>query len=138
MFEIDREKIKAVAEKYDLEFVVLFGSQATGQTHQKSDVDLAYFPPRNFSSEQESKLYLDTVETIRKNEIDLINLKRASSLLLKQIVGQCSLLYEKQPGNFNEFVLYVFRIYRETAPLRQLEREYVLGKTRDYALQLNQ
>lgn len=137
MIEIDREKIKAVAEKYDLEFVVLFGSQATGQIHSKSDVDLAYFPPRNFLFDQESKLYLDMVETLKKNEIDLINLERASSLLLKQVIDKCSLLYEKHQGSFDEFVLYVFRIYREATVLRRLEKEYVLGKTRDYALQLN-
>ena len=136
--EIDRQKIKAVAEKYDLEFVVLFGSQATGQTHPKSDVDLAYFPPRNLSFDQESKLYLDLVEAVRKNEIDLVNLKQASPLLLKQIVSKSSLLYEKQRGSFNEFILYVYRIYRETASLRRLEKEYVLGKARDYALELSQ
>ncbi|MBI2100771.1 MAG: nucleotidyltransferase domain-containing protein [Candidatus Vogelbacteria bacterium] len=138
MIEIDRERIKAIAEKHGLEFVVLFGSQATGQTHPKSDVDLAYFPPRSFSFGQESKLHLDIVETVRKHEIDLINLKSASSLLLKQVIDRCSLLYEKHRGSFNEFVLYVFRIYDETAPLRRLEKEYVLAKTRDYALQLGQ
>lgn len=70
MMEIDREKIKAVAEKYDLEFVVLFGSQAAGHTHQKSDVDIAYFPPKFFSFDQESKLYLDVVKAVRKNLAD--------------------------------------------------------------------
>ena len=47
--EIDREKIKSVAQKYDLEFVVLFGSQATGQTHSKSDID-------DYETELRSKL----------------------------------------------------------------------------------
>ena len=136
--EIDREKIRAVAEKYDLEFVVLFGSQATGRTHPKSDVDLAYFPPPIFPFDHESKLYLDMVEAIRKNEIDIINLKRASSLLLKQVVDKSLVLYEKHRGDFDEFVLYIFRIYNESAPLRQLEREYVFGKIDDYEAELNQ
>lgn len=55
--EIDREKIKEVAEKYDLEFVVLFGSQATGQTHQKSDVDLGVI---SRSEVDWGKLFVDT------------------------------------------------------------------------------
>ncbi|MFH1170515.1 MAG: nucleotidyltransferase domain-containing protein [Candidatus Vogelbacteria bacterium] len=136
--EVDREKIKKVAEKYDLEFVVLFGSQATGQTHPKSDVDVAYFPPPDLSFDQESRLYLDLIEVLRKKELDLVNFKQSSPLLLKQIVNKSSLLYEKHQGSFNEFVLYVYRIYRETINLRRLEKEYVLGKTRGYALELSQ
>ena len=81
---------------------------------------------------------MDLIEAVRKKEIDLVNLKQASPLLLKQIVSKSLLLYEKHQGSFNEFILYVYRIYRETVNLRRLEKEYVLGRTKDYALELKQ
>jgi len=44
--EINREKIEKIAKKYNLELMVLFGSQATGQTHSRSDVDLGVISKR--------------------------------------------------------------------------------------------
>ena len=47
-----------LANKYNLKLLVLFGSQATGQTHEDSDTDIAYFLlPRSLFDE--SKLIVD-------------------------------------------------------------------------------
>lgn len=130
--------IKTVAERYGLDFVVLFGSQATGKTHAKSDVDIAYLPPVNFSFDEDGQIYLDIVGLVRREDLDLINLRKVSPLLQKQIIDSALLLYEKGPGTFEDFVLRVLRLYRETVALRRLERDYVIGKSREYALELNQ
>ena len=137
MLEIDRQKIKALAEKYSLELVVLFGSKATGQTHENSDIDIAYLPTPDFSVDNEGKLYLDLMETVKNNQLDLVNLKQVSPLLLKQITDQCVVLYERRVSTFNRFVLYVSRLYNESAPLRQLEKDFVLNKTKLYTMQLS-
>ena len=40
-FESKKDAIAEIAKKNNLNFVVLFGSQATGRVHEKSDIDIA-------------------------------------------------------------------------------------------------
>ena len=54
-----KEKVKEIAQKYGLSFVALFGSQATGKTHQKSDIDIAYLSKNDLGLERESNLIFD-------------------------------------------------------------------------------
>ena len=41
--------IEEVAKKYDVSLIVLFGSQAKGNTHKHSDTDVAFLPNKNLS-----------------------------------------------------------------------------------------
>ena len=37
-----KPKIEEIARKYNLNFMVIFGSRISGLVHKKSDIDLAY------------------------------------------------------------------------------------------------
>ena len=123
MLEIDCEKIKAVAEKYDLEFVVLFGSQATGQTHEKSDVDLGVI---SRSEVNWGQLFLDFSFLFRRNDVETVNLAMASPTLWRAVARDGKLLYEKNEGFYRRWKIYAWKIWLDTSRLRQMRDNRLL------------
>jgi len=92
----DKDKIKLIAEKYGLKLVVLFGSTAKGNTHQKSDLDLAFYPIKKVN---EQKVYEEFVHLFRRADLDLVNLRDTHNHLLRyQILSQGIVLYEQKLG----------------------------------------
>lgn len=124
--------IAKLAKKYGLTLVVLFGSQATGHTHKESDVDVAYISDRKLSFDEEVLLNTDLTEVFRNDKVSLVNLKTASPLLLKQVVMNAAVLYEKHPSLFNEFYLLALRLYDEAKPLFELRRDFLNYKISKY------
>lgn len=124
MIEIDREKIKAVAEKYDLEFVALFGSQATGQTHKKSDVDLGVISRGEFNW---SLLIGDFYSLFKRGDVEAVNLAMASPTLWRAVARDGKLLYEKNEGAYKIWKIYVWKIWLETYRLRQARDQRLIN-----------
>lgn len=120
-----RARISAIAEKYHLSLVLLFGSQATGKTHSKSDVDIAYFGQEPLSLAEESKLVIDLMQAFRTDAVDLVSLQNASPLLRYQIAGSGRAIYELTPGLFTSFFIHALRQYEEAKPLFRLRSKYL-------------
>ena len=120
-----RARISAIAEKYRLSLVLLFGSQATGKTHLQSDVDIAYFAQTPLSLATESKLVIDLMRVFHTNAVDLVSLKNAPPLLRYQIARSGKPLYERTPGLFSSFFIHALRQYEEAKPLFQLRSSYL-------------
>ena len=112
-----KEKVKEIAQKYGLSFVALFGSQATGKTHQKSDIDIAYLSKNDLGLERESNLIFDLSAIFRNENIDLLNLKNAKPLLYYGVFKNCRVIFEKTPLTFQTLRAYAFKKYVETKPL---------------------
>ena len=134
MIHIDaiRPKIKTLAEKYGLSLVLLFGSQATGNAHKESDVDIAYLSPRMIPFEEEININADLVEVFRNNDVQSVNIRKASPLFLKKIVERCMILYEKDRNIFTDLNLYSLRIYEEAKVLFDLRDHYLAYKIDRY------
>jgi uncharacterized protein len=125
---VSLEKIKQLAIKYDLSLVILFGSQATEETHKGSDVDIAYISDRALSLTEEGALIVDLMPVVRSHDVDLANIRNASPLLLYEIVRSGIVLYEKTPSSFLSLYTYAFRVYEETRPLFELRSEYLKNR----------
>ena len=127
---IDAEKIKPeikkLAQKYGLSLVVLFGSQVTGRTHKESDIDFAFMVDKHISPRETAEILFDFTRYLKIGaNIELVNLKNSSPLLLKQIAMNSLLMYEKEPHSYNLFKIYALRRYME-------ERKFL--KLRDLSL----
>ena len=125
---IDKKRLlQKIAQKYSLELILLFGSMISGKTHRESDFDVAYSSSRDLDLEKEAKLIIDLAPIFKSENVDLVNLKKASPLLLYAITKNCSVLYEKKPLSFAFLRAYAFKKYIETKPLyeekfRRLEK----------------
>lgn len=124
--------IAKLAQKYGLTLVVLFGSQVTGETHTESDVDVAYMSDKKLSFDDEVLLNTDLTGIFQNDKVSLVSMKTASPLLLKQVVTNAVVLYEREPHLFIEMFLYALRIYEEAKSLFDLRRQYLERKIREY------
>ena len=81
--EVLKSQIKELAEKHGLSLVVLFGSQATGATHPKSDVDIAVLGSVNFDR---SKLLDDLGEIFQRDDIEIVNMAESSPTMMYVLI----------------------------------------------------
>lgn len=111
--------LKKIAQKFSLELILLFGSRVEkpGNLHQESDFDVAYLGSRHLDLMEEAQLIIDLVPIFQSENIDLVNLKKASPLLLYAITKNCQVLYEKKALTFAALRAYAFKKYVETKPL---------------------
>ncbi|MFQ5661823.1 MAG: nucleotidyltransferase domain-containing protein [Candidatus Paceibacteria bacterium] len=125
-----KEKIEQIAQKYSLELVLLFGSQITGKTHKESDYDIGYLSKKNLDIGDEGNLIIDLLPIVEKRDeriINLVNIKKASPLLLYAITTQAQVLYEKSSISFAKLRAYGFKKYIEMKPMYK-ERERRIQK----------
>ena len=134
MLEIDRGKIKELAEKYSLELVVLFGSQATSQTHAKSDIDVAVLGGESNSLAGLLKLMSDFYKFFKREDVEVVDLSSAAPTLWQAVVRDGELLYEKTPGYFGRWKIYAWKIWLETAWLRKIRDQRLLNWAQQHTL----
>lgn len=115
---------KAVAllkDKLNPIIIYMFGSAARDELRQDSDIDIAYLsdihitPYENFMLAQE-------LADIFKRDVDLINLKDASTVFKAQVVGKGKKLYCRDE---TARMYFEMRAFKEYALLNE-EREAIM------------
>ncbi len=122
-FTIIQPQIEELAKKHNLDFVVLFGSQATGRTHEKSDIDLAVISKSNFDI---TSVTMDLYNVFKRDDVEVVNLGLASPTLMHAVVRDGKLLYEREERMFFKWKLYAIKIWMETKWLRDLRAKKLL------------
>ena len=112
-----KQLMDKVVHKYSLELVLFFGSRISGEIHKQSDFDIAYLSKKDLKLTEEAKLVCDLMPIFKSEKIDLVNLKKASPLLLFTITNDCQVLYQKNLLLFPSLRVYAFKRYIETKPL---------------------
>lgn len=126
------ERVAQIARAHGLDLVVLFGSRAMGVAHADSDTDLAV-------CRRDQPLPLDDVVTLSVElgdglcaDVDLVDLRRADPLLLRQVFRRPVVLFETE-GSFARERLRAFHRYEDYRPFLALERDAVRRKLQRYA-----
>lgn len=119
-----RERLTPLFEEEGLRLVLLFGSAATGRLHGRSDIDIAFLfdKPMDILG-----LTNRVIRLLRTDNVDVIDLRRASPLLKFAAAKEGSLLYERSPGLFREFCSLAFRRYVDTRKLRDARNRTTRG-----------
>ena len=123
-FSIDeiKAKLAPLFEEEALQLVLLFGSQSSGQVHPESDIDLGFLYDEAVDL---LELTNKVIQLLRKDRVDVIDLRRANSLLGFSAARQGKLLYERCPGLFNSFYSLSFRRYIDTKKLRDARQRAI-------------
>jgi predicted nucleotidyltransferase len=110
-----RKRLSPLFKDEGLQFIVLFGSLASGRIHKESDIDLAFLfdEPTDILA-----LTNRVIRLLHADKIDVVDLRRASPLLCFAAARQGKLLHERSPGLFNSFYSLAFRRYVDTKKLR--------------------
>lgn len=92
------EEIERVLGDYpEVHFCTLFGSAANQRLSPHSDIDIAVASDREFSAE--SKIHLSqALSAALKREVDLIDLRRVSGLILEQALCKAIIVKNADPS----------------------------------------
>ena len=114
-----KERLAPMFGDKGLKLVLLFGSVVTGKTHKRSDIDIAFlFENRVDILDITNRV----IRLLRTDNVDVVDLGRASPLLRFSAAKNCKVLYERAPGLFSEFYSLAFRRHIDTKKLRDAGR----------------
>lgn len=124
--------MRAAAEQFQLDLVVLFGSAVRGLTHSESDVDVAV---RTRAWPRDLKWWCRMSEAVEEAlevpELDVVLLNHASPLLMVNVADEGIPLYEREPDEFLKFQSYARRRHEDNwkfyATRDRLLREWLRG-----------
>ena len=133
--QIDSSRLRQVAQSYQLDLIVLFGSYAKGRAQKESDMDIAVRTThpdfvRGDSSNKafwEMNLIANLSGIIPAPEgIDLVILNLVdSATLLYEVATYGIPLYQLKPMDFHQFRSYAARRFYDDAKFRRWGWEYL-------------
>jgi len=115
MREINIQEIKKVVVdilKREISpwLIILFGSLAKGNFRQDSDIDIAFFSDREVSNIERFRISQELADKLNR-DVDLVDLKSASTVLKAQIVGKGEVIYCEDEKRKNLFFMRVLKEY---------------------------
>lgn len=113
----------AAARLPGLRLLVLHGSRARGEAHERSDWDFAYVADRSLDPE---RLRATLVEHLETDAVDLADLGTAGALLRYRVARDGVLLLETDPGTFDEFRMDAIHTWCDMEPVLTPLYEQVL------------
>lgn len=116
--------LNTILNKYSISLLITFGSFGTDRFNENSDIDIAFKSKKQLSPYDEISMLNDFVAYFGRDNIDLINLKKATPLLLYEIACKGNVLYEEN-HSFLDFKLYASFRYADTKHLRIARKKYL-------------
>jgi predicted nucleotidyltransferase len=111
--------------EYDVEMVIIFGSQAKGLARSDSDIDLGILLAKHpIPAKEELQLCLDLVGAVQTGKVDMVILNHADPTLCYEAACHGIVIYERQYAIFDRFKLMAFKLFADTEHLRQLNDLY--------------
>jgi uncharacterized protein len=121
----DPDRFEGFCRESGIDLLVLFGSHAAGRAAGASDVDLAVQLERGAQPDK-LQLIFDLEEIFAPRRVDLVILTaHTTPLLLHEIFVKGTPLFESRPGEFRKARLRAWKLYQDTAPLRERERRFL-------------
>ena len=116
LFTIDelKERLAPIFHLPEIQLVMLFGSAASESLRADSDLDFAILGDRVLDIVAVTNTF---IALLHCNRVDLIDLRRSSPLLMREVVRTGKLLYERTPGAYVAFCSLAHRRYVDTAKL---------------------
>lgn len=94
----------------DVIAIYLFGSAARGDANASSDLDLAVLAPRGLEAQARFHLQ-ESLAAVAGRDVDLVDLRAASSVMRAQVLNGDVLLYEGDRRARAEFEMYALADY---------------------------
>lgn len=118
----DPDALDRYCRQEGIRLLVLFGSHAVGTAGSQSDVDLAVQTRRGVETDKLLLIY-DLEGIFSPHRVDLVILNPLTSpLLLREVFFRGRPLYEGAMDEFSRGRLRAWKLYQDSAPLRQFEK----------------
>jgi predicted nucleotidyltransferase len=113
-----------IIKKYDLNLLLVFGSYNTERFTADSDIDVGFLSKADLNLDQEMNLLEDLVRFFKRDQVDLVNLKKAVPLLMYEIACNSRVFYDED-NNYLKFKIKASARYADTKFLRDARRKYL-------------
>lgn len=126
IMNIPYDYLKKLCENNKINLMVLFGSYASENFNEKSDIDLAINSDNiNFIRNNKTELLYKISRKLNYKNIDIVILNHANPLLKFNIARNGKLIYEKQKGLFNKFKVRAMKENNDAKKFYQLDKKYI-------------
>lgn len=116
-----KDSLKKIADEYELDLIILFGSRARNQIHKDSDTDIAIRGQKKMSLNQILEISTRLSECFPST--DVADIRAVSPLLLGAIAKDAVLLFERKQSLFSEFRVYAINMFMDFQPYFDLRRK---------------
>jgi predicted nucleotidyltransferase len=116
-------RLEDLAEKYQLELILIFGSRAREDVHPDSDIDIAVYGRQIFSEKEKIQLTYELCNFLHTNDVDLVDLKTASPLLKKEVFRNYKIVLQRDAMLLYHLELANIHEMKELEILDQIRRE---------------
>lgn len=120
------EIIYFLTKKVSPDLVYIFGSAVKGTSNKNSDIDIAYLSDQNFDEYEIFMFAQELAEKININ-VDLIDLKKASTVFQGQIVSSGKAIYCLNDHKRMNYEMKTLKIY---AKLNE-ERQFIIDNVQE-------
>jgi len=117
------EELRNACTKYGIKMVLLYGSQAMGNSNEKSDVDLGLLLKDD--SYDFEDIIKDLMKVFNGNIIDVAILNHGDPVLKFEIISNYKILFCEDDEIFLDFYLNTVKQYNDTKKFRILENVYL-------------
>lgn len=116
MTEVNRQRLveRIRADLPQTQAIYLYGSTASGQETEKSDMDLGVLLPHREAREIGSLVLSDTrfaLEELTGREVDLVNLRHAPIVLQKEVIAGGIRIFTEDGSAVDEYEMLVLSFY---------------------------
>lgn len=115
--------LEDIANKYDLELILMFGSQVNGSTHSESDIDIAVYSKKPITEEKKIQLVYELAPILKNEKVDLVDIKIVPPLLKKKIFENYKILYQKGRFLVYQLELSALKEFKESKVLYDIRHE---------------
>ncbi|MFC1595929.1 nucleotidyltransferase family protein [Candidatus Margulisiibacteriota bacterium] len=128
-----KQAVIPLAREYDLKFIFLYGSQASGKANADSDIDIAVLGNHYLLPDPFLGIINDLADLLQSKNVDVKSLHDVSPLFRYQVTGKGILLYGKS-FDYHSYKAYAFKAYHDSRSLLILQ-EKMIKKRLKYAHQ---
>jgi predicted nucleotidyltransferase len=117
-----KETLAHWCQERPVRLCVLFGSQATGQAHPRSDVDVALWPAESLTTAARLR-WVSELEILLGREISLVVVSAdLDPVLGMEIVRHGQLIYEREPELWLHHRAQLWHVYNDSLPFLRAAR----------------
>ncbi len=121
-------QIKDLAEKNNLDLIMVFGSQIKGTANKESDIDIGIYRVSGLNLDDKINLSNSFAKIFETDKLDINIISSNSPLLMREILVEGKILYQKEKKIVDKLKLYAWKLLAESKPFR--DKSFALLKDR--------
>jgi predicted nucleotidyltransferase len=125
--------VNLLKEKVSPDLIYIFGSTVKGTSHKNSDLDIAFLPGADIDEYEIFILAQELAEKVNI-DVDLVNLKKASTVFQGQIITTGSIIYCSNEQIRMNYEMNALKMYAKLGE----ERKVIIDKVKESGTVFNE